>query len=77
MPIMRDTEALAEERAAWAREKRHAFCWNCNYWDRTDRDPHDLVSNPYNPARARACKLYPTVIYKNPDDWCGQHKPLT
>jgi hypothetical protein len=51
-------------------------CATCTYWDQTAFDPSDVVIYPDEKHKAYACRLYPAVVYKLADEWCGQHKAI-
>ena len=71
-----DTDALkqAAERAKERTDNRSTYCYTCIFWERKDEDGNDFAKQPGDHARARGCHWLPTVTYKAPDDWCGQHK---
>ena len=71
-----DTDALkqAAERAKARDDSRSNYCYTCIFWERTDQDGADFASAPHSETRNRGCHWQPTVTYKAPMDWCGQHK---
>jgi hypothetical protein len=54
-------------------QERTEICLKCKYWDTETKDPNDFEA-PGIKAQGRACRFNPVVIYKLPNEWCGQFK---
>jgi hypothetical protein len=50
-------------------------CLTCKHYDLKTKDPHDFeVPGRGLNTTNRACRRYPTVVYKGPAEWCGEHR---
>ena len=48
-------------------------CASCRWWIRCYSQDYNI---DFQPLQSRGeCKCAPSPIYKNADDWCGQHEP--
>lgn len=52
--------------------ERREKCETCRYWEPKELDPNEATFGPYQQAEGRACKLWPVLVYKKSQDWCGQ-----
>ena len=53
---------------------RDNICGNCMFWDVDSPDHDEVLVRQYDKHKRFACRQSPTLIYKNPDEWCGQHR---
>jgi len=50
-------------------------CSGCHYWDTTSIDPHTVPGGSgltRFPSDRCLCRRYPSVVFKGPDEWCGE-----
>lgn len=49
-------------------------CHTCKFWDDKVYKPSETAI-PSSDLIHRGCRRFPTLEWKKPDDWCGEHQP--
>jgi hypothetical protein len=63
--------------AVKGRPERTQFCGGCKYYDVETRDFNDFAVPGQDDSKvARACRYFPTMIFKTRTEWCGQWAAL-
>ena len=61
-----------EARVAEDPAPRTTVCGACRHYDPKTKDTNNFDYSDRRESVPAACRRYPTLVYKSPNEWCGE-----